>query len=99
MVRWDWGLIHDGVRGGSNGEMYMRWQQGAVHYFYIDECTSNCRWLHIKMCIKLNNNEANTKRGKDRYNPAHKFDFIWRTLVHNVNALTKESCIDINGDE
>ena len=27
------------------------------------------------------------------------FYFIWKTLVHNVNVITKEACIDITGDE
>ena len=51
------------------------------------------------MCIKLNINEATVKRGEDGYKPEHKFDFIWRKLVHNVNALIKEVCIDITGEK
>ena len=55
--------------------------------------------LHIKRRIKLNINEATTNRGKDGYKPSHKFDFIWRTLVHNVNAFTNQACLDLTGDE
>ena len=29
LVQWDGGLIRDGVRGGSNGAMYMSWYQVA----------------------------------------------------------------------
>ena len=59
----------------------------------------HCRWMQIKRCIKLNNIEKNMKHGEDGYNPAHKFDFIWGISVHNVNALTKEACLIISGNE
>ena len=59
---------------------------------------SHCHCLQIKSCIKLNNNEATPKRGKERYNQAKKLDFDCRTLVHNVIALKQEACIDLTGD-
>ena len=70
--------------------MFRCWQQGANYDVYIDKYMRHCRCLQNKRCIKLNNNEATPKHDKYGYNPAHKFDFIWRALVNNVNALKKE---------
>lgn len=55
--------------------------------------------MNIERYIKVNNNEATLKRVEYGYNPAHKFDFIWRTLVNNLNVITKEACLDISADE
>ena len=83
----------------SNGAIYRHWQQGTDYDVYIDEFMRQCCWIQIKRCIKLNNNEATRNHGKDGYNPAHKFYFIWRTLAQNMNLLTKDSCLDLTDDE
>ena len=57
------------------------------------------RWLQIKRFIKLNNNQASPKRGKDGYDPASKYDLIYKTIVDNTNAITESACLDLAGDE
>ena len=62
LVWWDSVVQHDGVWGVSAGYLYLRWSNGEYRY-----CLSNCaithaRWIHIKRCINLNNNEASPKR-------------------------------------
>ena len=39
------------------------------------------------------------KRGSPEYDPAYKYDFIYKVLFHNVNALTKYAELDLTGDE
>jgi hypothetical protein len=33
------------------------------------------------------------------YNPAYKYDFIFDTIISNVNAVTRYACLDLCGDE
>ena len=60
---------------------------------------SHHRYLQIKWCVKLNNNETTPKRGEENYDPDHKFDLVWDVLTHNTNAITKYTCLDVVGDE
>jgi hypothetical protein len=57
------------------------------------------RWLQSKRTLKLNNNEKTPKKGETGYEPAHKFDYLWKTIVHNVNAVTKQAYLNLTGDE
>eukprot|EP00957_Ditylum_brightwellii_P192874 14685302-Ditylum_brightwellii.AAC.1 len=42
------------------------------------------RWLQIKRTLKLNNNEKTPKKGEAGYDHTHKFDYLWKAIVHNV---------------
>ena len=45
------------------------------------------------------NNEAVPKKGQPGYDPAYKYDYLYKVLIHNVNALTKTAELDMTGDE
>ena len=103
MVRWDGVLVFDGALGGSNGAILRRFDRrrpdnSSFNKLIADSMTPT-RWLETKRAIKLNNNLTATRKGDPNHNPAQKYDFIFNTLVHNTNALTKHSCLDLSGDE
>ena len=99
LVNFDGVLVKDGVRGGSNGALYRRWQTGSDMEMSILRSMTFRRFLQIKRVIKLCNNSTAKKRGEEGYDPAYKFDYIWATIVHNINAITKEAELDLCGDE
>ena len=47
----------------------------------------------------MNNNDTAKKRGEEGYDPSYKYDMIYRTIVENVLALTKDGELDLTGDE
>ena len=47
------------------------------------------RFGEIKRSMKLNFNETAPKRGQPGYNPAYKYDLIYKTMVDNTAAITK----------
>ena len=57
------------------------------------------RWLELKRAIKLNNNLTATKRGDANHDPCQKYDYIYKCICHNTNALTKHASLDLCGDE
>jgi len=87
------------VHGGSDGSTHRQWQEGTDYDPHIDDAMQHSRWLQIKRTLKLNNNEKTPKRGETGYEPAHKFDYLWKTIVHNVNAVTKQAYLNLTGDE
>ena len=97
-ITWDMIIIRDGVLGGSNGALYMRWVPGTLFDPMISESMSYDRFIQIKRVRKLNDNMTAKKRGEVGYNPAYKFDLILKVLVHNVGAMTlvaeSDQCID-----
>jgi hypothetical protein len=99
LVHFDGVVVRDGVRGGSNGALYRRWMEGADNDELIAESIHHCRWLQIKRCIKLCNNETAPKRGEPAYNPAYKYDMLYNVLIENLNAITAEAELDLSGDE
>ena len=60
---------------------------------------THSRWLQIKRCYKFCDNDLAPKRGEPGYDPAYKYDYAWKSLVHNVNALTYSADLDQCGDE
>ena len=42
---------------------------------------------------------AVSKKGEEGYDPAYKFDYIWDTIIHNVNAVALNAELDLCGDE
>jgi hypothetical protein len=48
---------------------------------------------------KLNNNFLAPKRNQPGYDPAYKYDMIYKTPIHNINWVTKKAGLDQCGDE
>ena len=100
LVHWDGVLVRDGALGGSNGALYQRWMVGETMYDApIYEAIGHDRFLQIKRTIKLCNNYSARNKGDAHYNPAYKYDLIFKVLVHNCNAITKYADLDLCGDE
>ena len=55
------------------------------------------RFIQIKRTYKLCNNYKCPKRGNPGYNPAYKYDLIFKCLVFNFNNLTKKADLDLCG--
>ena len=99
LVRFDGVVVRDGVRGGSGGAIYRRWQPCADEDEFVKSSMTFRRWLQIKRVFKLCNNSDSPKRGEIGYDPAYKYDMLYRALFANVNALTKKAGLDLCGDE
>ncbi len=103
MLQWDGTIVMDGVLGGSNGAILRRFdERGGNNKSYdchIASAFTKTRWLEVKRVTKLCNNLTAKKRGEDGYDPAYKFDYIYDTIVHNVNALTLNVGLDLCADE
>ena len=91
LVHFDGVAVKDGVRGGSVGAMYLRWVDGSNYNEVIADSINQSRWMQIKRTVKLNMNSTCPKRGEPGYDPAYKFDFIYKTLVHNMNRISKHA--------
>ena len=99
LVVFDGVIVRDGVRGGSGGALHRRWMCGSDLDDDIFAAMTYRRYLQIKRMKKLCNNNTAPKRGQPGYDPAYKFDYIYKCIVHNVNALTKQAGLDLCGDE
>ena len=55
--------------------------------------------MQIKRVMKFWNNKDAPKCGDTNYYPAYKFDFIYKAIVHNVNAIKKRADLEQSGDE
>ena len=44
-------------------------------------------------------NNSAQKRGERGYDPAYKYDHIYRTIIDNLNAITERAELDLFGDE
>jgi hypothetical protein len=102
IVKWDGVLIKDGVLGGSNGAMLRRFDNRKDNAMFDADICKNMtktRYLEIKRCIKFNNNLLCPKKAQPGYDPAYKYDYIYKCLTHNVNAISRKACLDLSGDE
>jgi hypothetical protein len=100
LLHFDAALIRDGVHGGSDGALYRRWQTSSTIFDpRIANSITHTRWLQIKRTIKLCDNDLAPKRGETGYDPAYKYDYIYRTIIDNLNALTERAELDLCGDE
>ena len=89
-------MVRDGVRGA----LYRRWNSKSPSYDKkMDESLTLHRWFQLKPMFKLYYNNMAKNRGEDGYDPAYKYDFIYRTIVDNVIALTAKAELDLTGDE
>ena len=48
---------------------------------------------------KLCNNNTCPTQGELGYDPTFKYDYIYKYLFHNMNALNKKGELDLTGDE
>jgi hypothetical protein len=100
LVHFDAALVRDGVNGGSDGALYRRWQPTSTIFdARIADSITHTRWLQIKRTIKLCDNDSAPKRGENGYDPAYKYDYIYRTIIDNLNSLTERAELDLCGDE
>jgi hypothetical protein len=102
LVKWDGTIVQDGVRGGSNGAIFRRFQKTKYNSSYdrlIDKAFTKSRWLEIKRVYKLCNNLTAPKKGEPNYEPSYKYDMIFKTAIHNVNVITQCCGLDMCGDE
>jgi hypothetical protein len=102
LVRWDGVVVQDGVRGGSDGAIVRRFNKTKYNVAYdplINKAFSKTRWLELKRVYKLCNNLIAPKKGDKDYDPSYKYDMIYKTVVHNTNAITATVGLDMGGDE
>ena len=102
LLQWDGVLVRDGVRGSSKGAILRRFDKRTDNSAYdklIDAAFTKTRWLDLKRCVKLCDNGQVKKRGEEGYDPAYKYDYIFKVICHNVNAITAEASLDLCGDE
>jgi hypothetical protein len=102
LLRWDGTVVQDGVRGGSDGALFRRFDKSKYNTAFdrlITVAFTKSRWLEIKRVYKLCNNLTAAKKGEEGYDPAYKYDLIYKVLVHNVNAITQRCGLDMCGDE
>ena len=92
-------IVRDGVRGGSSGAIYRRWQIGADYDDHISMALTFRRWLQIKRVKKLCNNDTSFKRNHPQFDPTYKYDYIFKCIINNVNYLTKRGELDATIDE
>jgi hypothetical protein len=82
-------VVRDGVLGGgSGGAIYRRWSRGESNYNMEQTAggaITHTRWLQVKRVYKLCNNDVAPKMGQENYDPAYKYDFIYKCLIHNIN--------------
>ena len=57
------------------------------------------RFLQIKSTVKLNNNLTTPKKGEEGYDPASKYDYMFKVLCHNMNYVTEVADSDAAADE
>ena len=102
LVQWDGIIVQDGVRGGSKGAVIRRFKKAKYNSAFdplISKAMTMTRYLEIKRVIKLCKNSDAIKKGQPGYDPTYKYDFLYKTIVHNVNAITKSCGLDMCGDE
>jgi hypothetical protein len=93
-------MVRDGVHGGADAATYRRWKYNDSAYdAKIAGATTHTRWLQIKQCIKLCDNEVEPKRGEPGYNPVYKYDYLFKVLISNINELSAKADADLYGDE
>jgi hypothetical protein len=100
LVHYDAIMVRDGVHGGADGATYRRWKYDDSAYDPdIAGAMTHTRWLQIKRCIKLCDNDVEPKRGEPGYNPAYKYDYLFKVLINNINELSEKADDDLCGDE
>jgi hypothetical protein len=100
IVKWAAVPIRHGARGGNPMTFHFRWIPTDPDYDpKIASAINQSRWLQIKQVFKLQNNFVEPSRGAPGYNPAFRYDPIFKTLVHNMNHFTLKADDDFGVDE
>ena len=100
LLHFDSAVIRDGVHGGTDGAIYRRWKLGETTFDpEIARSITHTRWLQLKRTYKLCDNETAPKKGEEGYDPAYKFDYIFKCVINNVNELSYSADLDLCGDE
>ena len=100
LVRFDGVIVRDGALGGSNAALYQRWVTGESMYDpLIQDSLTYDRFLQLKRSYKLCNNYVAGRRGDVGFDPAYKYDLIFKALVNNCNAISKHADLDLCCDE
>jgi hypothetical protein len=100
LLHFDMAVIRDSVLGGMGGAIYRRWSMADLAYDpEIASAMSHSRWLQIKRTYKLCDNDLSPKKGKPGYDPAYKYDYIYKSLVRNINEMTQFANLDLCVDE
>jgi hypothetical protein len=100
LLHFDMAVVRDGVLGGSDGAIYRRWSRGKSNYdMEIAGAITHTRWLQDKRVYKICDNDLAPKKGEPDYDPAYKYDYIYKCLVHNINEFTQLGDLDLCGDE
>ena len=100
LVKWLGATVRHGARKGGPGSLHTRWDVNDPDYDEIiaSNITAS-RFKEIKPVWKLNNNLTSPKRGLPGYDPCAKYDYIYRSLCHNMNYLTGRADPDFGIDE
>ena len=100
LIHFDMAVVRDGVLGGMDGAIYRRWSKGTSCYDpETASAINHTRWLQVKRAYKLCDNDLAPKKGDADYDPAYKFDYIYKCLIHNINEFTQLGDLDLCGDE
>lgn len=92
--------IRHGALEGSPGMLQYRWKDGDERASKeIKVGMSRTRFLEIKRTFKLNDYSDEKPRGTEGYDSCANFDYILKTLVHNVNYCTARADKDQSFDE
>ena len=100
LVTWMGAIIRHGAREGNPGSLNHRWMKAHPNYDDViaDNMTAS-RFKQIKSVFKLNYNVTAKKKNDDDYDPAAKYDHIYKTLCHNMNYVTGRAGADFAIDE
>ena len=100
LLHFDSIVIKSGVVGHIDGAIFRRWKSDDGAFSEpISDCMRYSRWLQIKRCFKLCDNNRCPKLGERDYDPAYKYDYAYKAVIHNLNAFTYEADADLCGDE
>ncbi len=100
LVHWMGVPIRHGARDGSASSLHWRWLIDNADYNHLIANIMNLlQWQQIKGVFKMNNNVTLPGCGQPGYDPAAKFNLIFRTLVHNMNYFTLRAELDAAADE
>ena len=90
LVNYDGVTVMNGVLGGTSGALYRRWD--TTSSCYSEDIAMNMkmtRFKELKEALKLCHNGSVPKKGQQGYDPAYKYDLVYKVMVHNTNAITK----------
>jgi hypothetical protein len=100
IVKWAAVPIRHGARGGNPMTLHFRWMESDPDYdSKISAAISQTRWCQIKQVFKLQNNFVEPSRGAHGYNPAFRYDPIFKAMCFNMNYFTLKADDDFGVDE